>query len=175
MDNIRQKITEAIGEGTMGSASGIIGGLYFTENTFIIVVLGGIGAIIGRVLFPIMIEKFPKLNIQNKTLFKMNGKITVSLIIGLLLFSSYGYLTIDNYVKGQYLYTTTNVKLKNSPGTGGTEVTILKPNSKVIYLDKNWKRIRWHEDGQKFFNFWRKVKDQNGRIGWIYGGYLEEF
>lgn len=172
----KQKIIEAIGEGTMGSSSGVVGGLYFTEDILLIILLGGIGAVLGKVIFPLLVEIIPKLlNIKNKTISKIRFKKIIIVFVIVLLGSGYGYLTIDNYSKGQKLYTIAKVKLKKQPGVGGKTLTYIKSNSEVTYLEKGWKRIRWYEDGKRFFSFWRKVKDQNGRIGWIYGGYLSDY
>ena len=171
----KQKIIEALGEETMGSASGVVGGLYFTESVLIIVLIGGFGAVLGKVLFPFLVDTIPKLSfIKNKTHHIMSLRKVIALFVIFLLVLGYGYLTIDNYSKGQKLYTTAKVQLKEQSGVGGKAITIFKSNSEVTYLDKGWKRIRWYEDGNKFFNFWRKVRDQNGRIGWIYGGYLTQ-
>lgn len=171
----QQKIIEALGEGTLGSASGIVGGLYFSENMLLLLILGGIGAVLGKVLFPQFVDKIPKLSfIKNKITSIKRLKFSVAVFIIFLLIVGYGYLTIDTYSKGQKLYTTTQVKLKEHPGVGGNTIIIMNSNSEVTYLDKGWKRLRWHEDGKRFFNFWRKVRAKNGKIGWIYGGYLVE-
>ena len=171
----KQKIIEAIGEGTMGSSSGVLGGLYFTESVLIIVLLGGVGAVLGKVLFPLLVDGIPKLSfIKKKMLPIIKLKKAITLFVIFLLLVGYGYLTIDTYSKGQKLYTTAKVKLKEQPGVGGKTFATVRSNSEVTYLDKGWKRIRWYEDGKKFFSFWRKVSDQNGRVGWIYGGYLTD-
>ena len=177
MNNIsqKQKIIEALGEGTMGTTSGMLGGLYFTENVIIILLLGAAGAVFGKVLFPVLVQKISGFFVAKyKTLPKLRLKKVIALFVIFLLVLGYSYLTIDTYSKGQKLYTTTRVKLKEKPGVGGKTISVFKTNTEVIYLNKGWKRIRWHEGGKRFFKFWRKVIDQNGRVGWIYGGYLDE-
>jgi hypothetical protein len=171
----QQKIIEALGEGTLGSASGIIGGLYFSENMLLLLILGGVGAVLGKVLIPQLVDNITKLSFIKKKIIPIKRlKLSVAVFMIFLLVVGYGYLTIDNYSKGQKLYTKTQVKLKEHPGVGGNTITIVNSNSEVTYLDKGWKRLRWYEDGKRFFNFWRKVRVQNGKIGWIYGGYLAE-
>lgn len=171
----KKKIIESLGEGTLGSASGIIGSLYFSESIVILVLLGGVGALFGKVLFPQLMEKIPHLSFIKKKKIPIKWvKQAVTFFVFILLVIGYSYLTIDTYTKGQKLYTTTLVKLKELPGVGGNTISMVKANSEVTYLDNGWKRLRWHEGGKRFFNFWRKIRDQNGKIGWIYGGYLSE-
>ena len=173
-----RKTIEAFADGAIGVLFGILIASYFFENPTMLVIGGGIGAIVGRIVFPFFLDVCLKIiNLIKEidiSIAAVKYKTFFVIICILIVLVGFYYMTVDNYDKGQRLYVTTSVQLKREPGVGGTKIRTLKSGESVIYINKLWKRTRWHESGNRYHSFWREVKTNKNEVGWVYGAYLTE-
>ncbi|MCP4111368.1 MAG: SH3 domain-containing protein [Desulfobacteraceae bacterium] len=81
----------------------------------------------------------------------------------------------DRLSKGQIVVTTHPVKLRYSPTKGhNNRIASIPKGFELVYVDKGWRKFRFLGAEKVYFDYWRKVRLNNGLEGWIYGAYLND-
>lgn len=142
----------------LGGAFGAIASFYAPSQVWFSVLCAAIGGVLLGILS----------NISLRSTKKLIG--IVILLAGAVLFS---YVAIiDGYKTGQQIYTITNVNARSSPELDSPSLFTISRNTKVFYGGRSWRRYRIRLPSGYGFEYWRKIEDQSGRTGWVYGEYL---
>ena len=174
------KTAEAFLRGAIGTIIGLIPAKYFFDSIPLIVIVAGLGGIIGEVLIPKLLpneaanaeEKKPKTGIP-----KLMIGLILSIVFALGCFHI--YMTYDKYEVGQKLrvVTFTNVRMAEKPffkDKSNNLVDMLHAGEMVTYVSKQPRRLGRRTALNYYLDFWREVKTEDGKQGWVYGAYLED-
>ena len=172
-----KKVIESFARAVIGSLAGLIPALT-TNNVLFTVGIIGVCGIVGEVALPRFINSFKGSQFKN-----LLGLLCVTAICTIVSYEvymrhdAYGYKIGQQLVVSHPSYPTIRMNEQPAFEHGPDEkYTVLKVGQQVTYLAASpRKRFRFpkRDDGYHFLlAFWRKVKTQDGQVGWVYGAYL---
>ena len=172
-----KKVIESFARAVIGSLAGLIPALT-TNNVLFTVGIVGVCGVVGEIALPRFMNSFKGSPLKN-----LLGLLCVTVIGTAVSYEVYMRRDGYAYKTGQQLVVSHPsypiIRMNEYPAFDhgpDEKYTVLKVGQKVTYLaalPRKSFRFPKRDDGYHFLlAFWRKVKTQDGKVGWVYGAYL---